>query len=677
MTRPYSTFAPRVARVMLLVATVTLALPPLPALGEPIGPIRATAPIVQAIPLGSVDTTVAESAASLTPDTFAIRLDDPYRFTAKVKVAEGVDSVQMRFKVFNPTGRLMIQKTFIDSDVEDGEASAVFERETNDLGLTPGSYPIDLEIQIAKDGAVAEKTLESELLVYKPTDDEVPVVFALRVSGQPLSDAQGRFVADPAQFTRARDDARAVAAWVLRRPGARVTLGISPLLLEEWRRISQGYVLTGPEGEADVPATSAVPLAYAEALDQIERALATGRLELVALGYADPDLSDLAENELTDDVSAQYAQGLSTTFAALEATPSAGTVSAGGCVPPSAVGELVREGIEYVVVDQRCARSGTATPTAGAYLVKGSDLVALVADARAKRAVANGNPDALAHVVFRRLTAGSSAAMVIRAQIGPGELSVDNVIGMAEAIEAQPWARLALGREIAEKRPRKSVRLTDGDGSKGTPLGYWEDVRAGREWAAALRAAVPSAKSTAAAQRDSLIAECSAWAGPTGEWALADRGRAYALHAVRLAKAVFDPVSLKVSAVTLAGSHGEVPVIISNDSDTTLALRLEAQPSGGVKIDGKRSTRVDVLPKDNFFEIPVDLQNALSGKLSVKVVSGDTVIDEQTVTLSASYLDRLVMIAGVVLVLGIMLAFVIRRVRAAEQLDRESSEAEK
>src|SRR5690606_6065050 len=106
---------------------------------------------------------------------------------------------------FNPSGKLMTQRTFIVTDPGAGEAVASFERATNDLGLSPGAYPVELEVRVSSKGALDVVTLQSDLLIYDPAGAKLPVAFAVRISGQPLADPQGRFVADPGQFTRARD----------------------------------------------------------------------------------------------------------------------------------------------------------------------------------------------------------------------------------------------------------------------------------------------------------------------------------------------------------------------------------------------------------------------------------------------------------------------------------------
>ena len=314
------------------------------------------------------------ASATLEPKDFAVPVDSRYSFAAKVRVNGKTDLVQMRFKVLNPSGKLMIQRTIIQSDVTTGQASAVFERELADLGLEAGAYPVQLEVRVAQGNQVSEAVLDSELLLFDRKGQRIPLVFAVRVSGQPLADPSGRFVADPARYTRARDDAQELAEWVLDDDDVRVTVAISPLLLEEWRRISEGYVLTGPEGDVSVAATEPVPAAYDAALDTIQRATNTGRFELTHLGFADPNLADLSQQTLTRDIRPQYAFGRSALFAAIGATPSTGTVVAGGCIPPETIGALAGEGVAYGIVDASCTRSGQATATPGVYRVKNADL---------------------------------------------------------------------------------------------------------------------------------------------------------------------------------------------------------------------------------------------------------------------------------------------------------------
>lgn len=621
-------------------------------------------------PESQVTQQVGGSDVSLEATSFAIPVNSPYAFTGVASTTKKTDSVLMRLKVLNPSGKLMTQRTRIFNDPDPGEVSATFERETRDLGLSPGAYPVVLEVFVTTSGQTQQASIESELLIYDPDTDAVDVTLSVRISGQPLADPSGRFVADPGQYTRARDDARELATWVRNDPDARLTMALSPLLLEEWKRISEGYVFSGPEGMVSVAASSSVPLTYAAAIDALGQAVDTGRLELVTMGYTDPDLSELSAHGLGTDVTPQYAEGISAVFASLESTPSTGTIPAGGCLPPTAAVDVAEQGVSYAIVTSECTRSGASTATTGLYSIKGQKLRALVADRRTSARVAQGEARAVLDTAFTMHQNKTSMPLVISAEVGAGQAAARSVIECAAAVSAQPWTTLQIARDVAARKPRKSLALIPRERSTTAPEGYWDEVTQGRVWSRALSAAVgPSTADAVTAQRDSLVAQCSAWAGVKGEWALADRGRSFASTAVRLSRELLDTVELRVEPVTLAGPTGDVPLTIINGSDRPITVTVTGRPAGGVKVLGESATSVELPPKDTFIELPVAMSNSLSGQLTVSVSSGGLVLATEVVPIQASYLDRLVMIVGVVVVLGVLLFMVVRKARSVQDAE--------
>jgi hypothetical protein len=415
-----------------------------------------------------------------------------------------------------------------------------------------------------------------------------------------------------------------------------------------------------------VPASDTVPIAYAQALDTIARAADTGRLEIAALGYTDPDLAELSAHGLGADAVPQYAEGISAVFASIESTPSTGTIPAGGCAPPSVLTAMAEQGVGYVVVDPECARSGSSTATTGVYGIRKQPIRALVSDPQSTAAVSGGDQQALLRRAFDLNLAAARAPLIVSSEVGAGHTSAAALTLAVDALAAQPWTRLRLADEIAAPKPKKSIELASPAASGDAPADYWREVASGRSWARALSAAVGEGDPAAVtALRDSLVAQCSAWAGVDGEWALADRGRSFASTAVRMARELLDPVDLRVESVTLAGSKGDVPITITNGSDRSLTVRLSARPSGGVRVVGDNSRSVELPPQDTFIELPVEMPDSLSGELAVTISSGGMELVTRTVPIRASYLDRLVMIVGVVAVLGILLFVVIRRARGA------------
>jgi len=139
---------------------------------------------------------------------------------------------------------------------------------------------------------------------------------------------------------------------------------------------------------------------------------------------------------------------------------------------------------------------------------------------------------------------------------------------------------------------------------------------------------------------------------------------------MRVARNVLDKLTLKVENVTLPGSTGDIPVSVRNDSGRELEVTLVAEGSG-VSVTGGESRRIVLKPAENLVTLPVDLRSSLRGQLTVSIVSGPRTLTEQTVTVRGSYLDRIAIIAGVVLVLFVLLLFIVRRVRAADASDAE------
>jgi uncharacterized membrane protein affecting hemolysin expression len=108
-----------------------------------------------------------------------------------------------------------------------------------------------------------------------------------------------------------------------------------------------------------------------------------------------------------------------------------------------------------------------------------------------------------------------------------------------------------------------------------------------------------------------------------------------------------------------------VPITITNGSDRMLPVEHTGDPDGGVEIRGDTRQRIELPPQDTFVELPVAMPNSLSGQLRVTISAGDMVLETQTVPIRASYLDRLVMIVGVSIVLGVLLFIVVRKARSA------------
>jgi hypothetical protein len=621
--------------------------------------------------LAAPATPAAKSAlsASLESSSTAVPLAGSFGYTALVRLSEPASYLQTRLQVRYPTGKLIYQRTTVENSTPAGTLSYSFGRALEGLGLKPGLYPVQLSVTADVAGSTEETLVATDLLVYDVKSAAVPVVLVARVHGTPLADSQGRFVIDPASpeadIPRANVDR--VSAFVLEDPGARIVLGVPPVLLAEWKRLSGGYTLA--DGTV-VPADSAVARSYADTLVRLRAAVDTGRLELVSLGYSDPDLTSLVQESLADDLGPQYEAGISACFASLETTPSTGTVPAGDCAPQKSLKYLSAQGVGYVVTSESCVGWGKAKPASGAYPVTKEHITALVTDDKSGKAISRGDTDVALQRAFTRLMIAGKPRQpfVTLIDLGPGRPdATSTVVAAATAFGAEPWARLTLGREVLPPTKAVAVALTEAPARSSAPAGYWKTVRSARAYAGGLLAALgPGGPGVASAQTDSLLAESSAWAEPDGTWASAERGFAFAKASLAVSKAALGNLSIKAEPVTFAGKRGEVPVSITNNSKNTLSVVVRATASGDAEVVGGRTIRTVLRPQETFVPIPVDMNSALSSKLKVEVLAGDIVLAHTTVNVQASYLDRIAIIGGIVLVLGALLIFIVRRVRGAE-----------
>jgi hypothetical protein len=527
-------------------------------------------------------------------------------------------------------------------------------------------------------GSTEETEVAADLLVYDTKSAPVPVVLVARIHGVPLSDSQGRFVIDPsspeAEIPRA--DVDRISSLVLEDPGSRIVVGVPPILLVEWKRLSAGFTLADGTG---VAADSPVARLYADTLVRLRSAADTGRLELVSLGYSDPDLSTLVRESLATDIKPQYEAGISACFASLETTPSAGTVPAGDCAPQKSLPYLADQGVSYVVTSESCVTWGKVKPASGSYPVSKERVSALVTDDKGSKAASLGDTSVALRGTFARLTATGKPQQpyALRIDLGAGRPdATSTVLAAATAFGTEPWARLTLAREIRPAVKTGAVTLNATERRSKTPPDYWKTVRSARAYAGALLSAMgPGGAGVTSTQSDSLLAESSAWSEPDGTWVSAERGLAFASASLAVSKAAFGDLSIKAEPVTFAGKRGEVPVSITNTTKNTLAVVVRATASGDARVVGPRLIKTVLRPQETFVPISVDMQSALSSKLKVEVLAGDVVLARTNVNVQASYLDRIAIIGGIVVVLGGLLIFIVRRVRSAETVGGGRGEA--
>ncbi|MDZ4180964.1 MAG: DUF6049 family protein, partial [Coriobacteriia bacterium] len=455
------------------------------------------------------------------------------------------------------------------------------------------------------------------------------------------------------------------AELILDDPGMRFTLAVPPILLEEWQRVAAGTEVLRDDSVVELPADDPVARSYASTLELLREAHATGRIEMLHVPYAAPDIGALQQEGRLLDLSDHYRRSVSGYLASLEATPVPGTAVLGDVLPHGVLGLLADRGLRFAVVAPTGAVSAEETPAAGVYRAGGMSV--LVADPDVSSEIETGDIEEMLDTLFEHvLSEENTAPVALTVDLGAGRpTKINDFLDALELMGATPWIELTDAASAAEHEPAPFVTLpAEVMPMLGARAGYWDAISEARRQATALARAAGDDNSIARSTNDaSLIAQSRLWAGSDGRWAAADRARAFADFATLGAASVLDTVDLSAPPdLTLSSASGTVPISIVNGSGTELELTVRTR-ADGMSV-GWTEQVLRFRPQENPVMVPVDLQSSISGQLHVEVWAGEVMLAQRNTTVRASYLDRLAIVGGVSLVLIAILLFVRRRIRA-------------
>ena len=381
---------------------------------------------------------------------------------------------------------------------------------------------------------------------------------------------------------------------------------------------------------------------------------------------------------LANDVGPQYDAGISAVFQSLELTPSVGHRSCRRLHAPQRRGRPRRE--ERALRRRRLRRraAGQASaPTAASTRSPTRRCCALVTEPTLRSAGAPAIPAARSTQPFDRLIARPKRPLVMRIDIDGDSFTATDTVGAAlSAFEAQPWLA-ARERADAEGPPPAPTRCgwLAGRSTPDAPKGFWKTVAKSRSYAAAYYAAIGAGDPRRRDRRAAVTRRRELGMGGSGRHV---GGRA--------ARARVRRASLATTAPVLDGISHEgpvrspcperpvsVPITIVNDSENTLDVLVAVSSQRRRRgVDGEASRR-RCRPRRPTSRFPVDMQTSLSGQAHRRGERGRARRStRKTVTVSASYLDRLVLGGAVIVALLGMLVFIVRRTRASEARSADS-----
>lgn len=570
---------------------------------------------------------------------------------------------EVRLRISSPSGRLLYQKTEVRHRVPAGRSTVSFSRTLADLGVRQGRYPI--EVRVLATGSEPTVARSRLLVLDDLARTHVPVAIVAHLVGPPATDPNGRFASDPALYPRPRSDADRVLDAAERHQASTLVLAVAPVLVEEWLRASDGYEVLDPGGVRRVPREDPTAIAASALLRRLRESVANRRIELLDVPYAEPDPAQLETIGAIGDLAEHWTFGDGVLARAVGSSPASGTAFFGAAVPDTALAQARARRCSFAVIPARALRTAESTPAPGAYLLDGG-LVALAASSSLADAARAEDQNAFYDLLFDRAVSKHPTEPIVTVfEIGPGSRHTAADLERAlEWLDNVPWASTVRASEAARAGGQRAAEAVLEGGPSDVPP-YWPEVEQARKLSLALTDALGRADEDATeTRRRALVAESALWAGADGGYALADRAEAYARSASDRARQLFAAVAIEAKDVTLPDVSGDVPVSIVNRSEKTMRLALRAWASRA-SVRGAPTT-VTIQPGENIVTLAVDVRGELGDTVRIDLTSRDTVIASTEISVRASYLDRVVTIAAVVLFLLALLAFIRGRARRAD-----------
>jgi len=584
----------------------------------------------------------------------AVSTESVLRVAIDATIPTPVYRLRSRLRLISPEGAVLHEEIESMTRVQAGRTMITHDTDLSSLGLGQGRYTID--VRVFASGLEPVSAYET-LLVVDPMRNPVPVAIVVRCLRAPLVDFRGVFTADPFESVGTCATLARIAQ-LSSSANAPLSLAIAPVTLDEYSRVAGGYATSA----GVVAASGDVPGQYAAALTALRSAVASGTLEPLDTPYAIPDLTESAVGIVAADLATQWAYTDTVMTTVLGSDAATSTAWLGDVLTQQAIDALQARDDPALLASVGSLRSGHGTAAPGCYVLEGATLRVLVADETSAQSMLQGRAE-LYDTLFDLADAGSGGVALVVDVGGTDGLDAEHVRQVLETIDDAPWLTMvdigSLGTDAGF--PAATVELP---AEPLSTLDFWTSTVGARTAALAYEAAAgPTDADAAAVRRMLLIAESSLWRladGIPADPPLAARAAGYAESYVAQQ---FGLVQLNVMDTTLSGQKGDVPVTLVNDTDKTLTLTLEM--AADAMSLGQDRIVLTAPADESFLTVPVNLGNDLSGELHLHLKAGEMVIAERSVSVNASYIDRVVTVGGVVLVLIGLLAFIRRHMRQA------------
>lgn len=574
-----------------------------------------------------------------------------------------------------------------DFALEDIEAGMPLERSLRlrvaDLGGVAEEarvYPVRIDLMegTAPDAVVA--TLRTSL-VYLPEPPEAPLNLAWTfVVGHPIDfGPDGVFLGRALERRLAPggslDGVVGALAPMLEAPEqVPVDVVLSPTLLEDLRRMQDGYDVATGQGVVSVPEGEGGAADAARVLEGIRAIARSPSVELSAMPFAVPDLPQLVASGMAADIPTQLALGRESVAATLQDGSEAMELPDPSLLRPpgSSIDEetlriLRKEGVTTLLLEQgvveQPAEINDFAPPATAEIA--ADMRAIVPDEGLQDLITDpavhDDPHLGAQWVIADLAAiwlerpdeARVAALIVS---GEQDLSPDFFNPFVRGISSAPWLRTGKATNLLDRfapvgSPER-VRLRDGQPIPSSYAGaFWRNRMLIQDLRAIL-VAPEDARLPDQLDRDLLLTQGSS---------LVDRqalGASWLEAIQQRVRTEFDKIGADTAqVVTLTSSGGRIPVRVTNRGDLTVRVRIEVRssrlrfPEGSTRTQTLEPGQTDII----VFEATAEATGTFPVLVAIETPAGEIISETRITVRSTAYsLIALLITVGAVVVLLIV-----------------------
>ena len=572
-------------------------------------------------------------------------------------------------------------ETFSPLTLEPGNNKFTFKIVLKSDNYSAGVYPVTIDV--LRSGNIVTSVI-TELVVMEPTSDQGSIT-PLKLSWvfdtlEPSHrDVEGDFKSD--ELARECDPSGKNPGWyptllseMDKWPSLAFNLSVSPMLLEDIKAMSGGYVVRRGDHTQGVGANSVQAGNASEVLMGFKGLLQSPRYQVLPEPYASPNLETLVSLKWSNDARDQISRG----HKLLEETLDAALSNEFNCPPAllsntQVLNELGTDVGQFLVLSpdllerssqgKRLLRGSTLTSPV---LLKGGPgnrkELALFADARMQKLLArlsaSGDPHGVAQIILAELTnlylekPGANRAVVV---VAPGSWhpSKDVLDEVFRAMSSAPWLKsVTLAENIMTVPTVNSTALEiPGPQTSGELSEYFKKVGTARDKYASYHDIVLTGNPfLVPLLRDVYTSESDVWR----EWARNGEGLRYASFVSQTVTGELDKVTMPVNgSITLTSSKAKIPLSVVNGTGYRIKAELKCSSNGLVITT--RSQKVLLEPKENLFEVPVKVRTKGRVRFSARLVAGNFILGELDFSVRTSRFNTfaILLVGGLLALIGI------------------------